>query len=108
MGLHLTAFLGIAAIVIITPGPDTALVTKNALLHGRRPAIATAFGVTSGLLVWTLAAALGVAAVVHASATAFTVMKLAGAAYLIGSGSRPCARPVTAVRRRAYGRTAAA
>jgi threonine/homoserine/homoserine lactone efflux protein len=86
MGLHLTAFLGIAAIVIITPGPDTALVTKNALLHGRRPAIATAFGVTSGLLVWTLAAALGVAAVVHASATAFTVMKLAGAAYLIWLG----------------------
>ena len=86
MGLHLTAFLGIAAIVIVTPGPDTALVTKNALCYGRRPAIATAFGVTSGLLVWTLAAALGVAAVVHASATAFTVMKLAGAAYLIWLG----------------------
>jgi threonine/homoserine/homoserine lactone efflux protein len=86
MGLHLTAFLGIAAIVIITPGPDTALVTKNALLYGRRPGIATAFGVTSGLLVWTFAAALGVAAVVHASATAFTVMKLVGAAYLIWLG----------------------
>jgi threonine/homoserine/homoserine lactone efflux protein len=86
MGLHLTAFLGIAAIVIASPGPDTALVTKNALMHGRRPAIATAFGVVSGLLVWTLAAAFGVAAVVHASATAFTVMKLAGAAYLIWLG----------------------
>ena len=86
MGLHLTAFLGIAAIVIIAPGLDTALVTKNALMYGRRPAIATAFGVTSGLLVWTLAAAFGVAAVVHASATAFTVMKLAGAAYLIWLG----------------------
>ena len=86
MGLHLTAFLGIAAIVIVSPGPDTALVTKNALMYGRRPAIATAFGVVSGLLVWTLAAAFGVAAVVHASATAFTVMKLAGAAYLIWLG----------------------
>ncbi len=86
MGLHLTAFLGVAALVIVTPGPDTALVTKNALLYGRRPAIATACGVVSGLLVWTLAAALGVAAVVHASATAFTVMKLAGGAYLIWLG----------------------
>jgi threonine/homoserine/homoserine lactone efflux protein len=86
MGLHLTAFLGIALLVIVTPGPDTALVTKNALLYGRRPAIATAFGVTSGLLVWTVAAAFGVAAVVHASATAFTAMKLVGAAYLIWLG----------------------
>jgi threonine/homoserine/homoserine lactone efflux protein len=86
MGLHLSAFLGVAAIVIVAPGPDTALVTKNALLYGRRPAVATAFGVVSGLLVWTIAAALGVAAVVHASATAFTVMKLAGAAYLIWLG----------------------
>jgi threonine/homoserine/homoserine lactone efflux protein len=86
MGLHLTAFLGVAALVIVTPGPDTALVTKNALLYGRRPAIATAFGVVSGLLVWTIAAALGVAAVVHASATAFTIMKLAGGAYLIWLG----------------------
>jgi threonine/homoserine/homoserine lactone efflux protein len=86
MGLHLTAFFGVAAIVIVAPGPDTALVTKNALLYGHRPAIATAFGVVTGLLVWTIAAALGVAAVVHASATAFTVMKLVGAAYLIWLG----------------------
>ena len=86
MGLHLTAFLGVAALLIVTPGPDTALVTKNAFLYGRRPAIATAFGVVGGLLVWTVAAALGVAAVVHASATAFTVMKLVGAAYLIWLG----------------------
>jgi threonine/homoserine/homoserine lactone efflux protein len=86
MGLHLTAFLGVAVLVIVTPGPDTALTTKNALLYGRRPAIATAFGVVTGLLVWTAAAALGMAAVLHASATAFTVMKLVGAAYLIWLG----------------------
>jgi threonine/homoserine/homoserine lactone efflux protein len=86
VGLHLTAFLGVAALVIITPGPDTALVTKNGLVYGRSASIATAFGVVAGLLVWTLAAAVGVAAVVHASATAFTVMKLAGAAYLIWLG----------------------
>lgn len=86
MGLHLSAFLGVAALVIVTPGPDTALVTKNALLYGRRPALATAFGVNTGLLVWTLASAAGVAAIVHASATAFTAMKLVGAAYLIWLG----------------------
>ena len=99
MGLHLTAFLGVAALVIITPGPDTALVTKNGLIHGRSASIATAFGVVTGLLVWTLAAALGVAAVVHASATAFTVMKLAGAAYLIWLG-------IQALRTAGHGSTA--
>jgi RhtB (resistance to homoserine/threonine) family protein len=86
MGANLSAFLGVAALVIVTPGPDTALVTKNALFYGRRPALATAFGVNAGLLVWTVASALGVAAIVHASATAFTAMKLIGAAYLIWLG----------------------
>lgn len=86
MGANLSAFLGVAALVVVTPGPDTALVTKNALFYGRRPALATAFGVNTGLLIWTLASALGVAAVVHASATAFTAMKLIGAAYLIWLG----------------------
>jgi len=86
MGANVSAFLGVAALVIVTPGPDTALVTRNALFYGRRPALATAFGVNTGLLVWTVASALGVAAIVHASATAFTAMKLIGAAYLIWLG----------------------
>jgi RhtB (resistance to homoserine/threonine) family protein len=86
MGLHLTAFLGVAALLIVTPGADTALVTKNGLVHGRRASLATAAGVCTGLLIWTLAAALGIAALVHASATAFTAMKLAGGAYLIWLG----------------------
>ena len=88
MGAHISAFLGVAALVIVTPGPDTALVTRNALFYGRRAALATSFGVNSGLLIWTLASALGVAAVVHASATAFTAMKLIGAGYLIWLGLR--------------------
>ena len=62
---NVSAFIGVAALVILAPGPDTALVTKNALVHGRRPALATSFGVVSGLAVWTVAAALGVAAVVR-------------------------------------------
>jgi RhtB (resistance to homoserine/threonine) family protein len=83
---NVPAFIGVAALVIVSPGPDTALVTKNALIHGRRPALGTSVGVAVGLLVWTLASALGVAAIVHASATAFTTLKLVGAAYLVWLG----------------------
>src|ERR1700722_5834084 len=88
MGIHLWAFVGIAALVIIAPGPDTVLVTKNAILHGRRAALGTSLGVNAGLVIWTVAAALGVAAVVRESAVAFTVLKLLGAAYLIWLGGQ--------------------
>jgi RhtB (resistance to homoserine/threonine) family protein len=86
VAIHLWAFLGVALVVILSPGPDTVLVTKNALLHGRRAGLGTAFGVNAGLLLWTIAAALGVAALVRESAVAFTVLKLAGALYLIWLG----------------------
>jgi RhtB (resistance to homoserine/threonine) family protein len=86
VSIHLWAFLGVALVVILSPGPDTVLVTKNALLHGRRAGLGTAFGVNAGLLLWTIAAALGVAALVRESAVAFTVLKLAGALYLIWLG----------------------
>lgn len=86
MGVHLWLFLGIAAVVIVVPGPDTAVVTKNAVLHGRRTAMGTAFGVNTGLSLWVLASALGVASVVRASDVAFTVLKLIGAAYLTWLG----------------------
>jgi RhtB (resistance to homoserine/threonine) family protein len=86
MGAHLLVFVGVAAIVILVPGPDTAVVTKNVLLHGRRTALGTSLGVSAGLSVWTLAAAVGVASVVRASAVAFTVLKLAGALYLVWLG----------------------
>ena len=86
MGVHLWLFLGFAAVVIVAPGPDTAMVTKNALLHGRRAALGTALGVNAGLSVWTIAAALGVASLLRASDVAFTALKLIGAAYLIWLG----------------------
>jgi threonine/homoserine/homoserine lactone efflux protein len=70
--MHVLPFLVVAVIVVVTPGVDMALVTKNALVHGRRAALATAFGVNVGIALWTLAAALGVAAVVRASAEAST------------------------------------
>jgi RhtB (resistance to homoserine/threonine) family protein len=86
MGLHLLVFIGVAAIVIVIPGPDTAVVTKNVLIHGRRAGFGTSLGVGAGISVWTIAAAVGVASLVRASEVAFTVLKLVGAVYLIWLG----------------------
>jgi RhtB (resistance to homoserine/threonine) family protein len=86
VGAHLLVFIGVAALVIVIPGPDTAVVTKNVLVHGRRAALGTSLGVSAGISVWTVAAAAGVASVIRASAVAFTVLKLLGALYLIWLG----------------------
>lgn len=80
------AFVGVVAIIVVLPGPDMALVLQNGLARGRRPAVETAVGINAGLLVWAVAAALGIAALLHASAPAFTLLKLAGAAYLVWLG----------------------
>lgn len=84
----LPAFLVVAAAIIVTPGPDMALVTRNAIAHGRAAALRTAFGIEAGLLVWTAASALGLAALLETSALAYSVIKAAGAAYLIYLGAR--------------------
>lgn len=77
------AFLGVSAIVIVTPGQDTALTIRNTLLAGRSGGIATAAGVVSGQLVWALAASAGLSAVLLASAPLFMAIRIAGAAYLV-------------------------
>jgi threonine/homoserine/homoserine lactone efflux protein len=86
VGGELLAFLGVSAVVICTPGPDTALTIRNALAGGRRAGVATAAGVATGQAVWTLATSVGVAELIQASEPAFLVMKAAGAAYLIALG----------------------
>jgi RhtB (resistance to homoserine/threonine) family protein len=75
-------------VLIVTPGPDTALVIRNALRSGARASSLTALGVGLGSLAWAVAAALGVALLLERSATAFTLLKLAGAAYLVYLGLR--------------------
>lgn len=84
--VHLVPFIAVALVVVVTPGVDMALVTKNALVHGSRAALATAFGINVGIALWTVAAALGLAALVQASAGAFAMIRVAGAVYLIYLG----------------------
>ena len=80
------AFLGISLVVIMTPGPDTALTIRNTLLGGSRAGVFTAIGVSAGQIIWALAASAGVVGLLVASAPVFQVLKLAGAAYLIWIG----------------------
>ena len=79
---HVGTFLLLAALLAVVPGPDTAIVTRNALVGGRRAGLLTILGVAAGLAVWTLAAGAGIAAVIRASAPAFDALKFAGAIYL--------------------------
>jgi threonine/homoserine/homoserine lactone efflux protein len=81
--VHLAGFLLVAAVVIVTPGPDTALTIRNTLLGGRASGIGTAAGVSAGQLLWTLAASAGLAALIVASEPVFRAVRLAGAAYLV-------------------------
>ena len=82
------AFLAVAVVVIVTPGPDTALTIRNTVLGGRRAGVATALGVSLGQAVWTVAASAGVTALLVASEPAFTALKLLGAAYLVHLGAQ--------------------
>jgi len=75
--------VGVAAIVIVTPGPDTALTVRNTLFGGRRSGVLTAAGVGAGQACWTLAASAGVVALLQASEPAFLALRLVGAAYLV-------------------------
>jgi threonine/homoserine/homoserine lactone efflux protein len=83
---HFLAFLGVSAVVIVTPGQDTALTIRNTLLGGRRNGVFTAVGVSAGQAVWALATSAGIAAVLQKSQPAFVAVKLAGAVYLVFLG----------------------
>lgn len=80
---HLMYFIVTSMLLTVAPGPDILFVVAQSVSHGRKAGIATALGLCSGITVHTLAAALGISAVLHQSSTAFQVLKLAGAGYLL-------------------------
>jgi threonine/homoserine/homoserine lactone efflux protein len=80
---HLATFFGVAALVIVTPGQDTALTIRNSLLGGRLNGLATALGVCIGQCAWALATSAGLAALLVAFEPAFVALRLFGAAYLV-------------------------
>jgi threonine/homoserine/homoserine lactone efflux protein len=82
----MTTFTIAAILLIMIPGPDQALITRNALIGGRRGGLLTMLGGVLGLTVHASAAALGLSALLLASATAFTVLKFVGALYLLWLG----------------------
>jgi threonine/homoserine/homoserine lactone efflux protein len=84
----LLGFALVAGLLTVTPGLDTALVLRAALTQDTRRASATAAGICAGLLVWGVAAAVGVSALLAASTVAYHALRLVGAAYLVWLGLR--------------------
>ncbi|MEU3048147.1 LysE family translocator [Streptomyces sp. NPDC006984] len=82
------AFTAVSFVLIAIPGPSVLFVVGRALALGRRAALTTVAGNTLGVCVPVLAVALGVGSVVERSATLYTILRLAGAAYLVHLGIR--------------------
>jgi len=88
-GIHDLGLFVLAGLLLnLTPGPDMAYIGARAAAGGFRDGVAATLGITAGCVVHTLAAALGLSALIAASASAFTVIKWAGAAYLAYAGVR--------------------
>ena len=85
---RLLAWVALSALLIATPGPDTALIIRNALAAGPRASTMSALGVAVGTLIWVTASAVGIGVLLERSSSAFTILKLAGAAYLCYLGLR--------------------
>ncbi|WP_134668456.1 LysE family translocator [Halorussus marinus] len=81
-------FVGAAAALILTPGPDTVFVLTQGVSAGKRGGVASALGVSTGILVHTAAATLGLAALLRTSALAYAAVKYAGAVYLLYLGAK--------------------
>lgn len=86
MTAALIGFAVVAGLMTLVPGIDTALVLRTAATQGRSRAFAAAAGISLGVLIWGVAAALGVSALLSASQVAFNVLRWAGAAYVVWLG----------------------
>jgi threonine/homoserine/homoserine lactone efflux protein len=82
----LLSFAAASVLLVLLPGPDTLVVVRNMATDGRRRAIATILGILTGLACWITAAAVGLAAVVHASESAYALLKYVGGGYLVYVG----------------------
>jgi RhtB (resistance to homoserine/threonine) family protein len=83
---QLVAFAVLAAVVTVIPGADMALVAQSVLTRGRRTGYVTSVGVCTGLWVHAVASAFGLSTILRTSAAVFSVVKLAGALYLVALG----------------------
>jgi threonine/homoserine/homoserine lactone efflux protein len=88
MDTQLLAFAGVSLLLAVTPGPDMAVVTKNALAHGRRGVVLTTSGIALALVVWVTATAIGLSALLRTSAEVLFLLKVVGACYLAYLGVR--------------------
>lgn len=83
---HLVAFFVVATVLIVVPGPSVLFVVTRSLTQGRRAGIATVVGNAAGVYVQVVLVAIGIGAIVQESIAVFTVVKLAGALYLVYLG----------------------
>jgi threonine/homoserine/homoserine lactone efflux protein len=80
------SFAVVAGLLTLVPGMDTALVLRSSISRSRPFAFATAIGINTGAMIWGVAAAVGVSALLAASEMAYRVLTIAGAAYMIWLG----------------------
>ncbi|MDQ0407920.1 LysE family translocator [Streptomyces sp. NBC_01723] len=88
MMTSVVAFVGAAFLVAMVPGPSTVVILRRAVVNGRRTGMATVLGNECGVLLWGLAAAFGLSALLLASQVAYDVIRIVGAAVLVWMGAR--------------------
>ena len=84
----LVAFVGAAFLIAMVPGPSTAVILRRSVMHGRVNGMATVLGHECGVLLWGLAAAFGLSALLLASRLAYDAMRITGAVVLVYMGAR--------------------
>lgn len=77
------SFIGVSLLLIIAPGPDNIFVMAQSISYGKKEGIATALGLCSGVTIHTLAASIGLSAILYQSNIAFSILKYLGAFYLL-------------------------